>query len=335
MGFSSLAAAQLTAFCLLTTSSVPAGGYDPLALEVGNQPHMLDLAVRDDSRERDIPLRVYLPEETAPAPVVLFSHGLGGTREGYAYLGRHWAARGYIAVFLQHPGSDAAVWKNQLPGKRTQGLKQAMTLQNWMLRVQDVPRVLDQLEAWNKQPGHPLAGRMDLSRVGMSGHSFGALTTQAVAGQRIPFGGQRFTDPRIRAAIPMSPNAPRQANPAAAFGLVKIPWLIMTGTKDIAAISNTDLPSRLAVYPALPATIDRYELVLHNAEHSAFSDRGLPGDKEKRNPNHHRAILALSTAFWDTHLRHDNAARAWLHGPGPRSVLEPHDKWQFQTGSTP
>jgi len=54
----------------------------------------------------------------------------------------------------------------------------------------------------------------------------------------------------------------------------------------------------------------------------------LPGDKEARNPNHHRAILALSTAFWDAYLRGDAAARAWLDGDGPRSVLEPKDRWQ-------
>jgi hypothetical protein len=60
-----------------------------------------------------------------------------------------------------------------------------------------------------------------------------------------------------------------------------------------------------------------------------FTDRALPGDKEPRNPNHHRVILALSTAFWDAYLRDDPAARAWLNGPGARSILEPDDRWQF------
>ena len=98
-----------------------------------------------------------------------------------------------------------------------------------------------------------------------------------------------------------------------------------------APIGNIDAASRLDVFPNLPATIDKYELVLHNAEHSAFTDRALPGDKEKRNPNHHRAVLALSTAFWDTYLRDDAAARQWLLGAGPRSVLEKDDHWQLQT----
>ena len=87
------------------------------------------------------------------------------------------------------------------------------------------------------------------------------------------------------------------------------------------------MASRLAVYPALPAG-GKYELVLHNAEHSAFTDRALPGDTQQRNPNHHRAILALSTAFWDAYLRNDPAAKAWLDGDGPSSVLEKDDRWQ-------
>jgi hypothetical protein len=72
-------------------------------------------------------------------------------------------------------------------------------------------------------------------------------------------------------------------------------------------------------------------VVFHDAEHSAFSDRGLLGDRRPRNPNHHRAILALSTAFWDTYLRDRSEARAWLQGAGARGILEPVDRWQLHT----
>jgi predicted dienelactone hydrolase len=184
------------------------------------------------------------------------------------------------------------------------------------------------LERWNSSNSHALAGRLDLSRVGMSGHSFGAVTTQAVSGQTFPRAPAPYTDPRIKAAIAFSPSSPRGGgDPKVAFGAVRIPWMLMTGTKDVAAIGDADVESRLAVFPALP-TGGKYELVLHEAEHSAFSDRALPGDKEQRNPNHHRAILALSTAFWDAWLRHDPSARTWLDGDGARSVLEKNDRWQ-------
>jgi predicted dienelactone hydrolase len=313
---------------LASAGEARAASYDPLAADAAARPAHLDLAVYDAARGRDIPLRVYLPTNTEPVPVVLFSHGLGGSRTGSAFLGEHWAARGYVAVFLQHPGSDESVWKDKPVQERLQAMNQAASLANILLRVRDVPTVLNQLETWDAQKTHPLAGRLDLKKVGMSGHSFGAVTTEAVSGEASPLSGQKFTDPRIRAAVVFSPSAPRAGRAAKAFGAVKIPWLLMTGTKDLAPIGHADMESRRAVYPALHGA-PKYELVLHNAEHSIFTDRALPGDHEPRNPNHHRVILALSTAFWDAYLRNDPAALAWLNGSGPSSVMESDDQWQF------
>jgi hypothetical protein len=259
---------------------------------------------------------------------VLFSHGLGGSRAGSAYLGEHWSARGYVAVFLQHPGSDESIWKDVPQAERMDAMRDAASPSNFLKRVSDVGATLDALEEWNASgSGHRLSDKLDLAHVGMSGHSFGALTTQAVSGQRVPLAGDRFVDARITAAIAMSPSKPRRGSAEDAFGEVKIPWLLMTGTLDTAPIGDATLASRLAVFPALPPG-GKYELVLYHAEHSAFSDRALRGDSQPRDPNHHRAILALSTAFWDAYLRSDAAARAWLDGDGARGVLEPKDRWQ-------
>jgi predicted dienelactone hydrolase len=320
-----LSAAFMTCVGCATTVDRP---YDPLALAASRKVETLDCTVTDTKRGRDIPLRIYLPAGKAAAPVVLFSHGLGGSRKNNPYLGEHWAARGYVVVFLQHAGSDEAEWIGLPPAERMNALKKAANLKNTLLRLRDVPAVLDQLERWNQSSDSPLAGRMDLKRIGMSGHSFGAVTTQGVSGQRTALGGAFFTDPRIKAALAMSPGGPRKgSDPQQVFGGVTIPWLLMTGTKDVSPVGDMDVASRLAVFPALPPG-GKYELVLDGAEHSAFGDRALPGDKEQRNPNHHRAILALSTAFWDAWLREDAAARAWLDGQGPRSVLEKQDRWQ-------
>lgn len=326
-----LAACRRTAvlLCLLAGPAAAApGGYDPLALPAA-APSTLDLSFNDTARQRELPLQVYLPAAAAPAPVLVFSHGLGGSRRNNAYLGRHWAARGYAVVHLQHPGSDTAVWQESAPTERRRTLRQAASARNLLLRIQDVRALLDQLERWNATRGHPLAGRLDLARVGMSGHSFGAITTQAVSGETFASGRHTPADPRIKAALAFSPSSPRRGSAEAAFGQVAIPWLLMTGTRDVAAIGNIDLASRLSVYPALPPG-GKYELVLDGAEHSAFGDRPLPGESGQRNPNHHRAILAISTAFWDAWLKGDPAARAWLEGSGPRTVLEAGDRWQHK-----
>lgn len=305
----------------------PSKGYRPLEVPKGDVT-TLKLSVRDEKRDREIPVKVYLPKSGEPCPVILFSHGLGGTREGGKFLGEHWARRGYVCVFLQHPGSDDGVWKNERGFRgRMAAAKKAANGENFQLRAGDVPATIDQLEAWNKAVKHDLVGRMDLSRIGMAGHSFGAVTTQAVTGQ-VYLGTQRFRDERINAAIAMSPSPPRTGTAAKAFGSIEIPWFAMTGTKDVAAIGVADAESRLEVYRNLPDG-NKFELVLGGGQHSAFSEKVRPRDGGK-NPNHHRLILAYSTAFWDSFLKGEKEAKDWLTGERAKAMLEGEDGWKFK-----
>lgn len=299
--------------------------YDPSRLVPTERPP-LDLSFTDAKRQRDLPVLIYLPKEEQPAPVVLFSHGLGGTRRTSTYLGDHWSARGYVVVFLQHPGSDDSVWRGQRPGEGAVALRGAANLENFLLRAGDVSAVLDQLTRWNAETGHALQGKLDLEHVGMSGHSFGAITTQAVSGQRAPR-GRSMTEPRITAAVMMSPSPPRRGvEPEEAFGSVQIPWMLLTGTEDSSPIGESDPANRLKVFPALPAG-SKYQLVLDGARHLAFTDRILRSEQVPRNPLHHPEILAVTTAFWDAYLKRDAAAREWLDSDRVRTVLEPADQW--------
>ncbi len=122
-----------------------------------------------------------------------------------------------MAVFLQHPGRDDGVWKDKPVAERMAALKKAASVANFQLRVQDVSAILDQLEAWNKDDKHRLAGRLDPKRIGMSGHSFGAVTTQAISGQKFAL-GKSVADKRIKAAVVMSPSGPAVGDPKKAFG---------------------------------------------------------------------------------------------------------------------
>lgn len=314
----------LVIFWIIALSGARAAdSYDPLKPTEGGPRRILDFVVHDGTRQRDLPVRVYLPKSTGPAPVVLFSHGLGGSSRGYSYLGTQWAGRGYAVVSIQHPGSDESVWRGS--SNPAAAMRQAASGKNFFLRVQDIPAVIDQLTDWNREAGHPLNNRLDLGKIGMAGHSFGALTTQGVSGESLGWAGPKFTDPRIRAALCLSPGAPRFGKPSKAFGSVKIPWMLMTGTNDVSLIGGQTLASRLAVFPALPAG-EKYELVLNGAEHSAFTDAPVP--RSASNPNHHKAIEALSTAFWDAYLKGDKAAKAWLDGEGAGSVLTAADAFQ-------
>lgn len=281
---------------------------------------------------RSLPVRLFLPAQKAPAPVILFSHGLGGSREGSNYLGQHWSSRGYVTVFLQHPGSDESVWKEQPRFHRLAAMKKAASVKQFRNRIRDVHGTIDILEKFNRSPDSPLHNRLDLNVVGMSGHSFGAKTTQAVSGELFGKGGRfaNFRDLRIDAALPMSPSPQKRADPEESFGTVEIPWLVMTGTEDgsPSAITDTSPADRLRVFPALPPG-DKYELVLDGGQHMAFTDRDSRGNKKQRNPNHHRVILATSTAFWDAYLKKNPDAREWLQNDA-RQVMEPADRWQMK-----
>jgi dienelactone hydrolase len=216
----------------LAIAATPAQQKEVGPLKVG----ILRLEWADSARERVVPIKIYYPEEiSGPFPVIVFSHGLGGTRDTYEYLGSHWASHGYVAVHLQHHGSDDAVWREST-GLGAAMARSAMNPRNALDRALDVHFALDQLALFDKQASSPLAGRLDLTRVGVAGHSFGAWTTLAVAGQTMARSGARFLDPRVKAAIAMSaPTPPALAMGADAgsiYGGIRIPILHMTGTED-------------------------------------------------------------------------------------------------------
>jgi predicted dienelactone hydrolase len=299
--------------------------YDPLKVPE-TAVTSLTFEARDAGRDRTLPLRVYLPESAKPAPVVLFSHGLGGSRDNNPYLGEHWARRGYVVVFVQHPGSDESVWKSQPSLKRMGAMKDAASLENVIARGKDIPFVITTLTAWNRQENHPLHGRLNLEKTGMSGHSFGANTTQGAAGQKFPGGRLSFAVPEIDAAVMMSPGPPAIGDPAKAFGDIRIPCLLLTGTRDDSPIGNQTPENRLKVFPHLQRA-PAWQVVFDGATHMDFGQRTLRGG-EIKNTRYHKAILALTTAFWDATLKGDAEATAWLKGAGAHSVLDPKDLWQ-------
>ena len=276
---------------------------------------------------REVPLKIYLPQDKS-APVILLSHGLGGSREVGAYLGNHWAGRGFVVVAMQHVGSDESVWKDVPRLQRMRAMKKAAGGTSFLDRTRDVSATLDQLEKWAADKKHFLHGRMNLEKIGLGGHSFGALTTQALCGQSFGIREPRFADKRIDAGLALSPSISKRGDAKKAFSGIKLPMMLMTGTKDTGYIGGATPETRQEVYTALSPG-SKYELVLKDAEHMAFSDRTLKG-KEQRNPNHHRAIKALSTSIWEAYLKDSKSARTSLYWKNPRGLLAAEDLWHHK-----
>jgi predicted dienelactone hydrolase len=299
------------AVCTAQTGSdyKPAAGPFPIK--------MVRLEWVDGTRNRSVPVKIYGPDAGKEAcPVIIFSHGLGGTREGYEYLGRYWAAHGYVSVHLQHEGSDDTAWRGR--GRPMQAMREAAADPlNAINRPLDVRFAIDQIIELNSKPG-PFQGRLDINRIGMAGHSFGAFTTLAVAGQVFGPGGRSGEDSRVKAAIAMSAPVPR-ANRDRSYSQIRIPIFHMTGTEDNSPIGDTQASERRIPFDCISGA-DQYLLTFQGGDHMVFSGRsGFRGDRSK-DELFHSLILQGSTAFWDAYLKGEAGAKKWLFGDFEKAV---------------
>ena len=276
----------------------------------------LDVIWTDSARNREVPVLIVYPRDLAhldPAPVIIFSHGLGGSRFGYKSYGDLWASHGYVVVFPQHHGSDTGVIGHGMADM----LKGIGDLQPFLDRLGDIHFVIDQLEKIQSQkiPGEAyalFAGKLDLTKIGMSGHSFGAITTQAISGQKyILDKDSHLADPRIKAAIAMSGSGSKDSDQDRAFGSIKIPVFYLTGTQD--QVGNIGGAQRRTPFDhsTFPQT---YLLTFTGATHMTFvppRENGLgllAAGKEKYQP----FIQQSTCAFWDAFLRGNSQAQTWL-----------------------
>jgi len=278
------------------------------------------LTWHDPARNRDIPVQVYYPANAkSPCPLIIFSHGLGGNRYGYAYLGEHWAGCGYISVHLQHIGSDDSVWKNAGVNAVAALNQSVADPRNALDRTADVTFAITRMLALNRQSGSPLHGLVDKNEIGMAGHSFGAWTTLAVAGEKTG-SGIILTDSRIKAAVAMSPPVPGGADKAKGqFAGIAVPVFHMTGTKDDSPIGETKAADRRIPYDQ-SKTPGSCLLILDGADHMVFSGH-IFGAFRQADAQFQAIVLAASTAFWDATLRGDQAARTWLYDGGFAKLL--------------
>lgn len=273
---------------------------------------------------RVVPYKIYLPREgQGPRPIVIFSHGLGGNRDGAEYLLDHLAAHGYAAVAVQHHGSDTpAVFGDP------DGWKHAISPAVAVERFRDIPFAIDALEKMNASDAR-LRGRLDLSRIGMSGHSYGAITTMALAGQAIAGGRISFADPRIKAAIAYSPSKPQRAG-AEAFASVHIPTFHMTGTDDKNPLdASVPASSRLFPYRSI-ANADKFLLVFRGGDHMVFSGRDFRGQPRPNDPRFHALIQKASLAYWDAYLLGTAWAKSYLTGGAFARDLAADGTFEFQ-----
>jgi len=234
---------------------------------------------------------------------------------------------------LQHPGSDPAIFKDDDPRHGAAAMREVLKEPQHILdRAQDISFVIDELARLNREDS-PVQNRLDLSRLGIAGHSYGAGAAMISAGERVPEVGEKYRDARITAAIAISPPIFHGLK----FDDVRLPVFVVTGTQD-AGFTRTWV-FRRTIYDKIKSD-GTCLVVFKGADHFTFGDRLQLRDRAKTG-KFHPLILAATTAFWDARLRNNHDARTWLEQGGLTRLMQDAGKFkdEFTTsgrwGNTP
>lgn len=285
----------------------------------------------DPRRARSLPLRMRWPEGDGPCALIVHSHGLGGSRDGSDVWGRAWQQAGFAVLHLQHPGSDTEVLRSGM-----RALRAAASAEQLLARVLDMQFALDEATRRSRLR-EAVWSRVRLDAIGASGHSFGAVTLQAVAGQRFGRPTPGLAEPRFKAFVAFSPSPGQGLSAAEAFAGVTRPFLAVTGSHDGDVLGRgLTAADRARVYDDLPPG-RRALLWLDGADHMTFAGNGEQPLRARigllkreagaadLEPQHHARVAAVTTLWWRAHLLGDAEAASALRAP---PGLGAKDRWR-------
>jgi predicted dienelactone hydrolase len=232
-----------------------------------------------------------------PYPLLVFSHGSCGFPNQSTFLTARLATYGFIVVAPPHPGNTLL----EFPSCGTA----AAQLTSFIERPHDVVFALDTMLAANDDVSSPFHGAIDPARLGMSGHSFGGLTTYLAVG----------IEPRFKVALPMAP---------AVIGtpILTIPSMNMFGDID----SLVNLPAIRTAYANAHAP--KFLVEIADTGHYAFSNGCFPSPDcappaTLTQDEAHERVLRYALPFLEVYLAGDERFRPFLASPaGPGYALQ-------------
>ncbi|MEU4625119.1 hydrolase [Actinoplanes sp. NPDC023801] len=250
------------------------------------------------------------PAAAGKHPVILWSPGFGMERTSGTALAEDLASHGYVVVTVDHTHDaqfvefpDGRIATNAIPPVATPAEEEQLIGKALDVRVTDTRFVLDRLRTM------PLARHMDLSRVGMFGHSMGGAAAA----------GTMLADRRIRAGLNLDGSF---AGPVLEAGLDR-PFLLLGSESHDGEQDET----WTRMWDNLRGK--RYRMELDGSAHLSFSDfqvllpqLGLPPDQVEPavgtidGPRSVAIQRAYVRAFFDRHLRHRDGRL--LDRPSPR-----------------
>lgn len=230
-----------------------------------------------------------------PFPVVIFSHGSGGSPEKQSFFTEHLASWGYVVAAPPHPGNTTG---DCFPCGTDSIIKSAGQ------RPDDVTFVLDSLLALKGDAAQPLGPIIDPERTALAGHSFGGWTAIYSA-----------TSGRFDAVIAMAPGAPQLLVGRARE--IRIPVQIFESSKD--QIVPAEGVRKLG--GAVPENTPLVYVTLPEGRHLAYIDRCFDCGEGLSEQRAHELINAYGTAFLQRYVAGDESYAAYLEQSAPPDAL--------------
>jgi len=266
-------------------------------------------------------------------PVVILSHGLGGSGFGYTALIEHLVSHGYVVATIEHPESAGAVvfpdgriipFHSDAPAPALSPEEQWKRMaQSVSIGIEegaaDVRFVLDRLIDLNAgKPDSRLHGRLDLTRVAAMGHSAGAEFAARAC----------QLDARFAACVDLDGGmVPIAALPEYPDGaIIRQPLLFLEAYHDESHMGGTH-EQHLAYFKKRQEQLRKcspgtYAIVLHSPGivHGSFSDDPFLGAGDRpgqaKSARHNFDLITIYIrAFLDKTLNHDMGTVFDTHHP--------------------
>jgi predicted dienelactone hydrolase len=301
----------------------------------------IELERKDGSK---IPLKIRFPEKPNVGgekieigadkllPCVIFSHGAGGGSNAFPDLTEHLATHGYVVVLPTHRDSiklrkDAGEKPRDLanPSYVIKGVKP-------FERVEDCTLILDSLDKIEaaivprmqmkvvKGEGDTAVKVIDREKLGIAGHSAGALTAQLAIGAKArsleSFQPKSYAQTRFKSAVLISGQGTKtRLFTEESWNEIDKPMLVISGTLDTVESTRDTPESRCEPFEfARPG--QKYLVFIEGATHSSYGGYARMRSKSDEDVGDVGMISRVTTcsvhAFLDSTLMNDEKARAYL-----------------------